>query len=153
MKNTVRFTALVLLLVVASSLLTSCLWMSPGGLSGSTGGNDGYITKDEVMNLIEGIEENVTVNGGDNFNVQINSNENQNLVAASKGLLSAVSVHCNFKVTTVSTPIFGNPINQTETVSTAGSGVIYQLDKNTGSAYIITNYHVVYYRAPIRITI
>lgn len=26
----------------------------------------------------------------------------------------------------------------------AGSGVIYQLDKNTGDAYIITNYHLVY---------
>ncbi len=27
----------------------------------------------------------------------------------------------------------------------AGSGVIYQIDKQTGDAYIITNYHVIYY--------
>ena len=27
----------------------------------------------------------------------------------------------------------------------AGSGVIFSIDKNTGSAYVVTNYHVVYY--------
>ena len=126
-----------------SFLLTSCLWVAPGNLGGGNAADGDYVTREELTDLIEGIEENITVNGGDNNNIQINSNGNQNLLAASKGLLSAVSVHCNFKVK--SAGIFGqNPT--TETVPTAGSGVIYTLDKNTGSAYIITNYHVVYYK-------
>ena len=52
-------------------------------------------------------------------------------------LLSAVSIYCDF---TVSTGWLG----QTETATSAGSGVIYQLDRESGDAYIITNYHVVY---------
>lgn len=43
--------------------------------------------------------------------------------AAAVGMRSAVSVICR---------------------STAGSGVIYRLDKETGDAYILTNHHVVY---------
>ena len=146
MKKISRITSILLLLFVLMSLLTSCLWISPGNLTGNASDNNDYATKEEVRDLVEGIEENVTVNGGDNYNVEINSNGNQNLLAASKGLLSAVSVHCKFKVTTVSTPMFGQSTSKTETIPTAGSGVIYQLDKNTGSAYIITNYHVVYYK-------
>lgn len=44
-------------------------------------------------------------------------------IAANIAMRSVVSVYCS---------------------TSAGSGVIYQLDKETGSAYIITNYHVVY---------
>ena len=43
--------------------------------------------------------------------------------AASKGILSAVSIKCG---------------------SQLGSGVIYELDKATGDALIVTNYHVAY---------
>lgn len=52
-------------------------------------------------------------------------------------LLSAVSIYCKF---TVSSGWLG----QTRTATSAGSGVIYQLDQESGDAYIITNYHVVY---------
>lgn len=143
MKNKKRILSVLSLLFSLLFVLTSCLWIGTPGTSGTTGNGD-YVTKEEVEDLLEGIEENVTVNGGANNNIQINSNGNQNLIAASKGLLSAVSVHCKFKMTTVSTPMFGPSTPTTETVSSAGSGVIYTLDKNTGSAYIITNYHVVY---------
>ncbi len=51
-------------------------------------------------------------------------------------LLSAVSVYCDFTV--------GSGWRE-ETATSAGAGVIYQLDKSTGDAYILTNYHVVYY--------
>lgn len=50
-------------------------------------------------------------------------------------MLSAVSVYCTFTVSS-----WGG----TSEASSAGSGVIYQLDKESGDAYIITNYHVVY---------
>jgi serine protease Do len=98
------------------------------------------MTKDEVNKLISGIDQNVTVNGGNNYNVTINSTESKNLLAASKALLSAVSINCTFNVT-VNT-IFGTPTTQEK--QTAGAGVIYQLNKDKGDAYIITNYHVVY---------
>lgn len=55
-------------------------------------------------------------------------------------LLSAVSVYCEFTVTTEGW--LGN--TREETATSAGAGVIYQLDKNKGDAYIITNYHVVF---------
>ncbi len=48
-------------------------------------------------------------------------------LACAKGLRSAVSIHSRF-------PAGGS----------AGSGVIYRLDRTTGDALIITNYHVVY---------
>jgi S1-C subfamily serine protease len=98
------------------------------------------MTKDEVNKLIAGLEQNVTVNGGNDYNITINSTESKNLLAASKALLSAVSITCTFKIT-VST-IFGNTGVQEK--QTAGAGVIYRLDKESGDAYIITNYHVVY---------
>ena len=140
MKSLTKIISALLLIGILSSILTSCLLIDTGSVT------EDYATKDDVRDLIQGIEENVTVNAGDNYNVQINSNANQNLLAASKGLLSAVSVHCKFEVTIFSTPMFGQSSSRTETVEGAGAGVIYQLDKNTGSAYIITNYHVVYYK-------
>lgn len=60
--------------------------------------------------------------------------------AASKALLSSVSVYCSF---TVRSSGFGG-YSTTGTESQAGSGIIYKLNSETGDAYIITNYHVVY---------
>ena len=65
--------------------------------------------------------------------------------ASSKGLRSAVSIICNFKATVQQggwRPGSGN--TTTKDYSSAGSGVIYQMDKSEGDAFIITNYHVVY---------
>lgn len=62
--------------------------------------------------------------------------------ATNAALRSAVSVVCTFDYT--STNIFGQ--TQTGTAKSSGSGVIYKLDKASGSCYIITNYHVVYYK-------
>ena len=136
MKRTLRITALTIITVCAILFTTSCALLFPTSTDTSN-----LITKDEANKLIAGIEQNVTVNGGDSYNVTINSNESKNLLAASKALLSAVSISCTFKVTY--NTIFGTPT--TQEVQTAGAGVIYQLDKEQGNAYIITNYHVVYY--------
>ena len=66
----------------------------------------------------------INVNGGPTYeNINITSTADKNLLSASKAVLSAVSVI---------------------TPSAAGSGVIYELDKERGEAFIITNYHVVY---------
>ncbi len=56
--------------------------------------------------------------------------------ASNKALLSVVSIAVTHNKTG---PLFGGAA-----YSAAGSGVIYQLNKLTGDAYIITNYHVLY---------
>lgn len=65
--------------------------------------------------------------------------------ASAKGLRSAVSIVCNFQATIQQggwRP--GSSNTTTQDYSSAGSGVIYQMDKAEGDAFIITNYHVVY---------
>ena len=52
----------------------------------------------------------------------------ENVSAKNRTLLSTVSIVCTFGYT-----------------PSAGSGVIYSIDKEKGDAYIITNYHVLYY--------
>lgn len=65
--------------------------------------------------------------------------------ASAKGLRSAVSIVCNFQTTVQQGgwyPGYGS--TTTKEYSSAGSGVIYQMDRAQGDAFIITNYHVVY---------
>lgn len=72
---------------------------------------------------------------GDNItNNIIIEGESGNLVyAINSSLRSAVSVYCNFETSSLG-----------GSATSAGSGVIYELDGKNGSAFIITNYHVVY---------
>lgn len=123
---------LAVILVTLSFNMTSCLMLGFG--------ND-YATKDDVEEMInKGMNGNITVEGGDNYNVTVNGT-NTDTVSGAKALLSSVSIRCAFKTTSVQT---GSIIGSREKFS-AGSGVIYKLDKNKGDAYIITNYHVVYH--------
>lgn len=64
--------------------------------------------------------------------------------AVQKGLRSSVSVRALFRRVEIINPIFGIPRETTVEYGSAGSGVIYKLDKSSGTAYIITNHHVVY---------
>lgn len=66
--------------------------------------------------------------GNPNFYPNSGSASLENVSAENRTLLSTVSIIANFGDT-----------------PGAGSGVIYQLDKANGNAYIVTNYHVVYY--------
>lgn len=64
----------------------------------------------------------------------------------SYGLNSVVSVYCNFTVTTTYRDFWSGKIYTESTeANSAGSGVIIADDKEAGEAYIVTNYHVVYY--------
>lgn len=120
-------------LVLAILSLLSVLLMT--GCTLSLGGNDSYMTAEDVKNYINNyMPDNLQVEGGDNYNISIdNSTGDGNLIAAGKALLSTVSVYCNFEKSSGKGSYY-----------TAGSGVIYRLDKGRGDAYIITNYHVVY---------
>lgn len=71
-----------------------------------------------------------------NFEVNISSSNQSEVLATSKALMSVVSICA--KTTQSTTGGFGT----TEGYS-LGSGVIYKLSEDKGSAYILTNYHVV----------
>lgn len=66
---------------------------------------------------------------------------------AGEAVLSCVSIMCSFTKTTYQSGwgIWGGGTQEKEeSYQSAGAGVIYRLDAETGDAYIITNYHVVY---------
>lgn len=96
-----------------------------------------YTTVIEQTTINQTINQDIT-----NNEITIQGTESSVAYATSKGLRSIVSVYCTFK-TTVSSGSTWNPSTSEQTYSSAGSGVIYQLDIN-GNAFVITNYHVVY---------
>ena len=103
-----------------------------------------FVTKSDVQQMLNNsMGGNVTVEGGDDYNITINGVE-QGKASAGKALLSAVSIRCVFKTASYGTSSYPGIISGKDKTS-AGSGVIYKLDKEKGDAYIITNYHVVYY--------
>ena len=127
--------------IVATLLAFSVIAMT--GCTLSLDGGKDYMTEEEVKNYINNhMSGNVQVEGGDNYDININSSDNGNLIAASKALLSTVSIYCNFEKSYSSG--YGGASSSGKEYYTAGSGVIYKLDKEHGDAYIITNYHVVY---------
>ncbi len=121
---------LILLIISLTALsLSSCLLL-PDNDDGTSDKGDG--AGDTIIN----------VEGGPNYgDINITSQANQNLLAASKAMLSAVSIQCAFEVNKYNWT--GSYVG-TEITGSAGSGVIYKLDKEKGDAYVITNYHVVY---------
>ena len=130
-RKALKLTALVLAFVTSLLSLSSCMYLLPND-------TDQYMTEEEVRDLISGnMSGSVTIDEVKDYNITINASGDRNLIAATKGVLSAVSVKCKFNVTTG----FGS---QTTTATSAGAGVIYRLNKTEGDAYIITNYHVVY---------
>ncbi len=76
-----------------------------------------------------------TVDEGDVYNVEINGAVSSEVAAASKAVMSAVSVSSVYKYTT---------IGGMKTASSSGSGVIYKMNDERTDAYVVTNYHVVY---------
>ena len=139
MKKRSSFAIFLIILIVSCFCMSSCYLVDF-----SFGDTEDYLTKSEVEQMINNnMGENVTVEGGNNYNVTIDGVSQDN-AAAGKALLSAVSVRCTFKTTAYGTTYQPGATASREK-SSAGSGVIYKLDKNKGEAYIITNYHVVYY--------
>ena len=88
MKATRIIAALIALALCVGSL-SSCALLF---------GGEEYMTKEEVESLLNGrMDGQVTVEGGDNYEINIDAEGDADIVAASKGLLSAVSVYCTFK--------------------------------------------------------
>lgn len=137
LKRGLKLLIFVTLLAIVMSSMTSCLLLSDG--LGSSG-----LTEEEVEQLIQNkLAGDTVVMGGDTNNITINTTGGENLAVASKALLSCVSVYCNFE-TQYSSGFYPGGSTSTRSYTSSGSGVIYKLDKNSGDAYVITNYHVVY---------
>ena len=133
MKKRIASLLLALTLLCSVFSLSSCYLMQLNSSSGSQS-NTNSENKNNGGSTIN-------LNGGDSYNVSINSSASSDVLAASKALLSSVSVYCTFE-RVQSGGYYGT--GSTTTASSAGAGVIYKIDKTTGDAYVITNYHVVY---------
>lgn len=78
--------------------------------------------------------------------LQLDVREDNDTEMIAQNVMSVVSVFCGFqKQTTYQNkyPPF-NETSATMVTASGGSGVILQLNKNAGNAYIVTNYHVLY---------
>ena len=79
------------------------------------------------------------------FNVELREDNDTGMIA--NNICSTVSIYSAFRTTrtvTVNTGLIQTSRQETIASASAGSGVIINLDKQTGDALIVTNYHVVY---------
>ena len=121
-------TLLPLCLLLSTLLLCSCGLLGPQ-----------YATKADL----EALKNLQASDAGDEYNVSISATEDASRLGAAKALLSVVSIECGFQELYTS-GWFGSSQTTLRDTLYYGSGVIYQMDKAKGDAYVITNYHVVY---------
>ncbi len=145
--NTMRLSILLtLLLLVTAISLTSCAYVSSlydltdateqsatDGMGEIESTDGGQTNTDSESNITQNVTNNTVTIEGTSSNVAY---------ATAAGLRSAVSIYCTFEKTTGGTNPW-NPTPSTSSYYTAGSGVIYRLETD-GSAFIVTNHHVVY---------
>lgn len=123
MKKKITAALLFFILLLETVSLTSCVLFDPAALSDLQNQSGNKSEEDSVIN----------VEGGDDYDITINAEDTSDRLATNKALLSAVSIHAKFK-----------PYASKKEYGSAGAGVIYKLDKENGTAYVITNYHVIY---------
>ena len=127
MKTGLKITALCLALVMTLGMLASCSVIADPFADGS------YITADQLLSALEKYG-----NDGDNINVTVEGVTGEDLLAASHAILSSVSIITKFS------ECRDPKTDEIKPDASAGSGVIYRLNKASGDAYILTNYHVVF---------
>ena len=137
MKKTIIAISLVITLLFSSFALSSCVLFEDDKTAGNqqTGDSGGENTDKGTSDTT------INVEGGDNYNVNITPTTQQNILAASKSVLSAVSIDCTFERNRYN---WSGAVVGTTTAAASGAGVIYKLDKTAGTAYVITNFHVIY---------
>lgn len=125
--------ALAILLMIGSTLtLSSCLFVYDG-VFGDYDGEGGDDEDDGKIPTLPNDNSQANNNGGSSdsddtiFYPSGSDSSTENLSNLNKTLLSTVVITSHFGAS-----------------PSAGSGVIYKLDKETGDAYILTNFHVVY---------
>ena len=127
---------LLAVILTLSVVLSGCAGEEAVGIKKAKINKNGEL----VITYTDGSQENLGVvvgqdgqDGKDGQNAAQLSGGNVT-AATANALRSAVSIYCTFT---------GSDRNEGEYYS-AGSGVIYQLDKAAGNAFIITNHHVVF---------
>ena len=164
-----RFKKLLLALILVPCMFVFCACRSVVDISKSTevGGYNVY-----TVSYSDGTKENLTIKDGeDGKNLSIEeiydvatqngytgtilefiqdylaaniSSEEKVTLATSKALMSTVSIFVEYTVSS-NYSIMGMLIESRKDLSLgAGAGVILDIDKTSGDAYIMTNYHVVY---------
>lgn len=146
----------VCLLVGLLSVLPSCVSEQASGVVNAQINENG----DLILIYADGSEQNlgavVGQNGSDGKDGEkgesgadgstvIASDGSSVSLASAKGLRSSVSIVCYFQTTVQQGgwyPGFGS--TATKEYSSAGSGVLYRMDRTAGDAFVLTNYHVVY---------
>ena len=124
-KNIVKLALMLALTVCIAFSLSSCMFeFSIEDLFGDVHNGDDL----DDGGIIDGILNPGANTGNTNFYPGSGSASIENISAENRTLLSTVSIICDFDLS-----------------PSAGSGVIYSIDKQKGDAYIVTNYHVVYY--------
>ena len=146
-----QFTLVILLIVciITMTALTSCSfaynkYIGPESFSINEKG-ELIVTYDDgaVQNLgrVVGQDGKNGKNGkdgeGSGNSIIVNGGESTTPLAVSSGLRSSLNIVSAFERQNSS--FYGQ-----ESYLSGGAGVIYKLDEETGEAYIITNYHVVY---------
>lgn len=145
--------AIVAVCVAVTSLFAFFSCSSPA--TNGEQGNYGIISAklndrgELILEYSDGREQNLGAISNEGTTINIDSEQSDVSAATAAGLASAVSITANFVRTYNNSyggffPSFGMGGTSTKEYAGEGSGVIYKLDRNTGSAFIITNYHVVY---------
>lgn len=139
-----RITAVLLVLVMCLGIASGC---TNGESAYEIAVKYGFVgTEEEWLESLKGVLSDDSRPSQSIGDITINNDGSSDIeYASNKGLLSSISVYTTFKKTVTSGGWFGRPGTSSEyEYYAAGSGVIYQLDKENGNAYIVTNYHVVY---------
>ena len=123
-KNIIRLSMAILLVITMTMSLTSCLFDFEFSYGDYTPDFDGGFDFSD-NNIKE--EENITSDNYGDLYPGSGSGDTEGVLPLAKTLLSTVTIICES---------LGS--------ASAGSGIIYQIDKENGDAYIITNQHVVY---------
>lgn len=140
-KTSVKLSVTVLLLcILATFCFTSCGMLEFAvsvsdiykNTEKATSGNKDFLEEmpEATLPALDGNTSSGSQGDTTQNTIIIEGAENNISFAASAGARSAVSVYSSFS-----------------SGVSAGSGVIYKLDAELGSAFIITNYHVVYYKS------
>ena len=87
-----------------------------------------------TLSMTSCINNTLVTEAGDVYNVEVNGTPTS-VAAASKALLSAVSISASYRYST---------LGGIKNASSSGSGVIYSINEERTAAYVVTNYHVVY---------
>lgn len=161
-----RIVKTIALLLLGALLLTGCSYeavrsiesarINDGGeliltYTDGTRDNLGVVTGQDGTDGKDGKDGTDGTDGtpGEGGTVSLAGTDSNISLAAAKALCSAVSVRCQFTATVKNSwgdyfPGYGGGQGYKQEYSSAGSGVLYKVDKDAGSAFVITNYHVVY---------